>query len=332
MSLVLVFVLITIGLALVFEYTNGFHDAANVVSTVIATKVLPPLVAIIMASILNMIGATQISKITTTLMKGIVPVSASNQTLIIAALIGAILWNIFTWLLKIPSSSTYALVGGLIGAGVSAIGWNAILWTSILRKIILPMVVSPFFGFSLAFILMSIIGYQTKNLPQKVKIFSKLQVVSAAFVALSHGLNDAQKTMAIITLGLFTANLIPTPHVPLWVIATCAIVMALGTCFGGLRIVETVGFKISKLQPSEGFAAETTASLSILTASFLGFPLSSTHLIVGSIAGVGAAGGSFVAKGSLAKKISLAWVLTLPGSALISYVCFLGLEYFFKIP
>lgn len=325
MTLVLILLAVLVILALIFEYTNGFHDAANVVATVIATKALPPFVAIVMAAVLNMIGATQISKVTLTLTKGILPLQETSQIMIIAGLLGAIIWNLFTWFYKIPSSSSYALIGGLIGAGIESIGVESILWSSISKKVLLPMMISPVVGFYVAMFFMKALSKHIKK--TSFKIFSKLQVLSSAFVALSHGFNDAQKTMAIITLGLFSAGMIAKIVVPLWVILTCALVMALGTCFGGFRIIETVGFKISKLQPVEGFASETSASIMILIAASLGFPLSSTHLIVGSVAGVGASSGSLVACKGIAKKMILAWIFTIPGSSLVAALSLKALKH-----
>jgi PiT family inorganic phosphate transporter len=311
-------------LGLVFDYTNGFHDAANVVSTVIATRVLRPLTAIILAAILNTLGATQISGVAQTIASGLVQVQYTTQTIVLAALIGAILWNIVTWLMGIPSSSSYALVGGLVGAVLFSGGSKMILWNGVIYKVIIPMVLSPVIGFFLGYLLMKGISALLKfpKIRSNVKIFNKLQILSASLVAIAHGLNDAQKSMGIITLGLFAGGYLAHPVIPLWVILTCALMMGLGTASGGFRIIRTVGFGITKLEPFHGFAAETSASCVILAASFLGMPVSSTHMIVGSITGVGSAKRPARVQWETAQKVIFAWILTLPGAALVS-----GLSY-----
>lgn len=303
-------------LGLLFDYTNGFHDAANVVSTVIATRVLAPLTAIILAGILNALGATHTSGVAETISTGLIDSAAASQLMILCALLGAIAWNFLTWYFGMPSSSTYALVGGLVGAALFGKGSGVVLWGGVINKVIIPMVLSPIAGFILAYIVMKLLRRYAKS--EKSKLFSHLQIGSASIVALSHGLNDAQKSMGIITLGLFAANLLPSPAIPIWVILSCALVMGLGTAMGGWRIIRTVGFEITKISPVQGFAAETTASCVILVASFLGMPVSSTHMIVGSVTGVGAAKGARAVKWLTAKKLTIAWVLTLPGAALLS--------------
>ncbi len=307
-------------LGLLFDYTNGFHDAANVVSTVIATRVLAPATAIILASLLNMLGATQISGVAKTITSGLVDPKLATQIAILCALVGAIVWNFLTWYMGIPSSSSYALVGGLVGATWMAEGPTAVLWGGVLYKVVIPMILSPIAGFILGFLVMKVLARLLKSpaLQKRKGIFAHLQVASASVVALAHGLNDAQKSMGIITLGLFAADLIVKPHIPLWVIGACAIVMGLGTATGGFRIIRTVGFGITKLEPFQGFAAETSASCVILTASFLGMPVSSTHMIVGSVTGVGTAKGLSKVRWSTAHKLIYAWILTLPGAALLA--------------
>lgn len=330
MTLVFAVLLLTILLGVIFEFTNGFHDAANCVSTVIATKVLKPFVAIILASILNMIGATQISKVAQTITSGLVPVSNFAQGVVLAALIGAIFWNLLTWYFGLPSSSSYALIGGLLGAGASAYGIKNLLWLSFLYKVIIPMIVSPVLGFYLSYLVMKLLYKKVSRDPSclKYKVFGKLQVLSSSFVALSHGFNDAQKTMAIITLGLFAAGELSSFAIPLWVIIMCAIIMALGTATGGFRIIKTVGYKITKLEPIQGFVAETSSSILICAASILGYPLSTTHLIVGSVGGVGASRGMKKISSKIAIKIVLAWIFTFPGSFIISMFSYHFLNHF----
>ncbi len=314
----IIFFIVIFGL--LFDYTNGFHDAANVVSTVIATRVLAPVTAIIMAGVLNTIGATQISGVAQTIAEGLVDPHYSTQAMVLAALIGAILWNLATWYVGIPSSSSYALVGGLLGAVWISGGVQAMIWNGIIFKVLIPMVLSPIAGFFLGYLVMKglVALLRFPKIKKNKAIFAKLQIASASLVALSHGLNDAQKSMGIITLGLFAGGYLTAPHIPLWVIVACALTMGLGTAFGGMRIVRTVGFEITKLEPFQGFAAETSASCVILAASFMGMPVSSTHMIVGGVTGVGAAKGASKVRWDTARKLVLAWIFTIPGSALVA--------------
>lgn len=321
----LVIFIVIVGL--IFDYTNGFHDAANVVSTVIATRVLSPMIAILMAAILNFLGATQISGVAQTIATGLIDPHSATQIVVLAAVIGAIFWNLITWYFGIPSSSSYALIGGMIGAAWMHQDESAILWSGVMGKVILPMFLSPILGFVVALGFMKgLLFYLDKNpASQDKKIFRYLQIISASFVALSHGLNDAQKSMGIITLGLFAAGFLIAPVIPFWVILACATVMGLGTASGGFRIIKTMGFSITKIYPVQGFAAETSASLVILGASFLGMPVSSTHIITGGITGVGTAKGISHVRWNVPKKLVLAWMLTLPGAGLVgalSYATF----------
>ncbi len=317
-------------LGLVFDYTNGFHDAANVVSTVIATRVLRPVTAIILAAILNTLGATQISGVAQTVATGLVDPHYSTQALVVSALLGAIVWNVATWYIAIPSSSSYALIGGLIGAVMFSGGSSMVIWKGVVYKVVIPMLLSPIIGYLIGFVLMK--GLQKLLTFPKVKeheqIFNKLQIISSSFVAISHGLNDAQKSMGIITLGLFAGGYINQPQIPLWVILACALTMGLGTGTGGFRIIRTVGFGITKLQPFHGFAAETSASCVILAASFMGMPISSTQMIVGSVTGVGSAKTPARVRWHTARKMVLTWMFTLPGSALVAGVCYKFLNLF----
>jgi PiT family inorganic phosphate transporter len=303
-------------LGLIFDYTNGFHDAANVVSTVIATRVLTPLSAIVMAAVLNFIGATQISGVAQTVASGLVHAREASQIVVLSAVIGAIIWNLITWLYRIPSSSSYALIGGLLGSAWMHEGMHIIIWNGVVGKVVIPMVLSPIIGFVIAFFFMKIL-YRWNARNKDHKVFKHLQIGSACFVALAHGLNDAQKSMGIITLGLFASGILSNSAIPIWVIFACAVTMALGTSFGGLRIVQTMGFSITKIEPMQGFAAESTASVIILIASFLGMPISSTHMIAGSITGVGSANSFKSVSWNVPQKLLVAWVLTLPASALV---------------
>lgn len=305
-------------LGLLFDYTNGFHDAANVVSTVIATKVLAPLTAIVLAGVLNTIGATQISGVAETIAEGLVDPNGINQLMIVCGLLGAIFWNFVSWYFGQPSSSSYALIGGLVGAVWLGAGAHEVYWFELIKKVAIPMILSPFIGFTIAYLLMLFLKMLEKRKKTTGKLYGHLQVGSASVVALAHGMNDAQKSMGIITLGLFSAGLISDLHIPLWVILACALVMGLGTASGGFRIIRTVGFRITKLAPVQGFAAEMSASSVILGASFMGMPISSTHMIVGSVTGVGAARSFKHVHWQTAKRMVVTWVLTLPGAAIFS--------------
>ncbi|MBU6383368.1 MAG: inorganic phosphate transporter family protein [Verrucomicrobia bacterium] len=314
-----IFIILIVLLGLLFDYTNGFHDAANVVSTVIATGVLAPISAIVMAGVLNFIGATQISGVAETIATGLVQAQEASQLAILSALIGAIFWNFLTWYYGIPSSSSYALIGGLIGAAWVHEGATTVIWSGVIYKVILPMFISPIVGFLIAYGLMKGLYYylNQRQAGHGEGIFRHLQIGSACFVALSHGLNDAQKSMGIITLGLFAGGYLHTPHIPLWVILTCAVVMGLGTASGGFRIIRSMGFAITKLEPVQGFAAELSASAVILTASFLGIPVSSTQMIAGSITGVGTAKSLQAVSWKVPQKFLYTWVLTLPGAGIV---------------
>jgi inorganic phosphate transporter, PiT family len=318
-------VILIVIFGLIFDYTNGFHDAANVVSTVIATRALKPIVAILIAGVLNFIGATQISGVAQTIATGLVDPMGATQLVVLSAVLGAIAWNLMTWYYGIPSSSSYALIGGLIGSSWIHQGVSSVIWKGVVGKVLIPMILSPLIGFVIALALMKILFYYLSKNPsaKDKKIFRHLQVGSACFVALSHGLNDAQKSMGIITLGLFAGGYIITPHIPLWVIMSCAVVMGLGTATGGFRIIKTMAFAITKINTVQGFAAEASASLVILTASFLGMPVSSTHVIAGGITGVGAAKNKEAVKWQVPQRLVLAWVLTLPGAGLVGAIAYL---------
>ncbi len=320
-----ILIILIVILGLLFDYTNGFHDAANVVSTVIATKVLAPVSAIVMAGLLNFIGATQISGVAQTIASGLVDAPSANQVLVLAAVIGAITWNFITWYFEVPSSSSYALVGGLIGAAWTHQGANIIIWHSLFAKVIIPMILTPIIGFALAYVLMKLLfAYlKTKHEEHGKDIFKHLQIGSACCIALAHGLNDAQKSMGIITLGLFAGGYVATTQIPFWVILSCAVVMGLGTATGGFRIIRTMAFSITKIEPVQGFAAELSASFIILAASFLGMPISSTQMIAGSITGVGTAKSPKAVSWKVPQKFVYAWVLTLPGAAIVGSLSYL---------
>ena len=318
-------IVLIVVLGLVFDYTNGFHDAANVVSTVIATKVLAPLSAIVMAGVLNFIGATQISGVAQTIATGLVDAQDTTQVVVLAAVVAAIAWNLITWYLGIPSSSSYALIGGLVGAAWLHQGSGTIIWKGLIGKVIIPMFATPIIGFIVAFLIMKglYVYLRNKDKAHGQGLFKHLQIGSACFVALAHGLNDAQKSMGIITLGLFAGGFIASPAIPLWVIMACAVVMGLGTASGGFRIIKTMAFSITKIEPAQGFAAEVSASAIILAASFLGMPISSTQMIAGSITGVGTAKSHTAVSWRVPQKLVLAWIVTLPGAAIAGALSYL---------
>ncbi len=321
------FLLVLIVLvALVFDFTNGAHDSANAIATVVSTKVLSPRTAVIMAAVLNLGGALLGDEVATTLGKGVVnpEVVAGSQVLVLAALVGAIGWNLITWYAGIPSSSSHALIGGLIGAAVAHAGFSSLNGPSIVEKILLPLVLSPLVGFLAGFLMMNLITllFWHVNRHKANGLFHRLQVLSASFMATSHGLNDAQKTMGIITLALFLFGEIDAIHVPLWVKICCATAMACGTAVGGWKIVKTMGHKIFKLEPVHGFAAETSASLVIIGASMFGAPVSTTHTITASIFGVGSTKRLSAVHWGVAGNLLVAWVLTIPAAALLGGASF----------
>ena len=343
----MIFFLLVLLAAFVFEYINGFHDSANAIATVVSTKVLTPRQAIVWAAFWNMFGALAGTAVAATIGKGLVDTSVVTMPTVLAALLSAIIWNLATWWLGLPSSSSHALIGGLCGAALaSADGrWSVLKWSvvdaqgshnGLWPKIVLPMVSSPMAGFVIGMIFMFLLTVLLRRAaPRLVSlIFGKAQLLSAGFMGYSHGSNDAQKTMGIITLALFTgtqegvfAHLpgwlsflqMPEFIVPRWVMVTCALTMAAGTAAGGWRIIRTMGHKMVKLQPVNGFAAETTAALIIHAASTIGFPLSTTHVISTSIMGVGASKRFSAVKWGIVERIVWAWVLTLPATGLMGY-------------
>ena len=317
----LVFVIIT---ALVFEYINGFHDSANSIATVVSTKVLTARTAVIYAGLLDMVGAFFGTHVATTVGKGIITTGSVTQGVILCALLSAIIWNLITWYYGIPSSSSHALIGGLMGAGISKAGFDVVQIEGVTKKVLLPMVTSPVLGFIIGFSCMVLILWLfAKAKPSSVnRYFKKLQLVSSGIMALSHGTNDAQKTMGIITLALVSFGALPTFEVPFWVIFGCAVTMGMGTMGGGLRIIRTMGTKMIKLKPVHGFAAETSAAIVILSATHFGIPVSTTHVISTSIMGVGSTRGIHALKWGIVGNIVMAWVLTIPLCMLMAAILY----------
>jgi PiT family inorganic phosphate transporter len=306
-----------IGLALAFDYVNGFHDTANAIATSISTRALRPSHAIALSASANFVGALTGTAVATTIASGLVDEAEVTLGVVAAALIGAIAWNLFTWRLGIPSSSSHALIGGLLGASFAHAGiasWNI---EGILTKVLVPLITSPLIGFVLGGAAMVLLlNVFRRAHPKRInERFRRLQIGSATFMAFSHGSNDAQKTMGIITLALVTAGAIEEFHIPTWVILASATAISLGTAAGGWRIIRTMGSKVVKLDPVHGFAAETTAALVILGASRLGVPVSTTQVISSAILGVGAVTRFKSVRWVVARSIGVAWIVTLPASA-----------------
>jgi inorganic phosphate transporter, PiT family len=332
-------IIFIIGIALFFDYTNGFHDSANSISTVVSTKVLSPRRAVAFAAFFNFIaafgfGVLVASTISKIIQLEIVPTEVVPY-IILSALTGAIAWNIITWRFGLPTSSSHALIGGLMGAGISAAGLAAIKWSAI-ELIVVFMVVSPLIGLTCGFLFMVVVLNLTKKANKQTADhhFKRLQLFSAAAYSFSHGTNDAQKTMGIITpllfsIGYYGASVDPNNlPVPFWVILIAHAAIALGTLTGGWRIVKTMGYKITKLRPVHGFSAETAGASTIIGSSMLGIPVSTTHIICSSIMGVGTTMGTSAVKWGVARSIVIAWILTIPISALIGFVTFAVIRVF----
>lgn len=318
--------LLVVALALLFDFSNGWHDSANAIATVVSTRVLSPLVAVLMAGLLNVAGAFMSTAVAKMVGSGIVNPGAVTQGVVASALGGAILWNLFTLLLGLPSSSSHALIGGLVGAGLVHGGWAVVKFSG-LRSVLEAMILSPFFGFVIGLALMVLISWVFFRTSRSIatQLFSRLQLVSAGFMAYSHGANDAQKAMGIITLALLSAGQIANAEVPTWVIVACAIAMGLGTAAGGWRIVRTLGMRITKLEPVHGFAAETGAATVLLATAHIGLPVSTTHTITSSVMGVGATKRLSAVRWGVTARILYAWIFTLPGSALLASLIYVGL-------
>jgi len=351
MALLLTVILV----ALAFEYINGFHDTANSIATVVSTKVLTPRQAVVLAAVTNLLGAMWGTAVAKTISSGLVDskLVAMTSGIIICALIGAILWNLLTWWFGLPSSSSHALIGGLCGSAVAASdgNWRVLIWSQpdpqhwwlgkgLLWKVIVPMITSPIAGLILGFIVMGLLYFALRNArPLRVnRFFGVAQICSASAMGFMHGTNDAQKTMGIIALTLFAAtkaghlqnapswlSFLHTPQDPgsvgiaLWIKITCALVMASGTAVGGWRIIKTLGHKMVKLHPINGFAAETSSATVILAATHLGIPVSTTHNISAAIMGVGAARRLNAIKWTVVERMVWAWILTIPVTAVLEY-------------
>jgi PiT family inorganic phosphate transporter len=317
----MVVVAILIVVALAFDFMNGFHDAANSVATVVSTRVLTPRQAVIWAAFFNFVAAFGFGvHVANTVGKGIIDPSAVTNTVVFAGLGAAIAWDLLTWLFGLPTSSSHALIAGFAGAGVAAAGPKVVVVSGLI-KVILFIFISPALGLILGTFFMTAVTFVVRHsTPARVDTgFRRLQLISAAFYSLGHGTNDAQKTMGIITVLLFTSGYLgSTFYVPMWVILICHAAIALGTTFGGWRIVKTMGMKITKLQPIGGFCAETAGAFTILGAAAAGIPVSTTHTITGAIIGVGASRRVSAVRWGVARNVVWAWVLTIPGTGIIA--------------
>jgi PiT family inorganic phosphate transporter len=318
-DVILVIVVVT---ALAFDFTNGFHDTANVVATSISTRAIGPRRAVAIASVLNFVGAFISLKVADTVGQGFVDTHVVTTTVVFAGLVGAITWNLLTWYVGLPSSSSHAMIGGLVGAVIAADGWSAVNGNGLLNKLIVPAIVSPLIAFFAAWLSVVLVYRIVRTVrPGGVSRGFKLgQVVSGGLLALSHGTNDAQKTMGVIALALVASGKLSAAnfHVPLWVVILAATAISLGTFTGGWRIIKTLGTKIISMDPAQGFVAQTAGAAVILAASRGGYPLSTTQVISGGIAGAGAGKRLSAVRWGVAREIVIAWVLTLPSAALVA--------------
>lgn len=325
------FVIFLVVVALGFDFLNGFHDSSNSISTIVSTRVLSPRQAVLWAAFFNFVAAFFIgTEVAHTIGKGIVHLDIIDNLVILSALGGAIIWNITTWYFGLPSSSSHALIGGLIGAGIAKGGVGTLVWSGIIKTTAF-IFLSPTIGLILGFIFMTLSMFLNRHstIARTDKIYRKLQLLSSAVYSTGHGMNDAQKTIGIIAVVLYSKGLIGSSfNIPWWIIIMCYSVIALGTMFGGWRIVKTMGTKITKLQPIGGFSAEAAAACAIIGSSLAGIPVSTTHTIAGAIVGVGSTKRLSAVRWGVAGNIVWAWILTIPISAVISSILYLSLKYF----
>jgi len=318
-SLAWVIAIVILGLA--FDYINGFHDTANAIATSVSTKALSPRAAIMIAASLNFLGALSGTAVAATIGKGIIKPEIVTPEVLIAALIGAIFWNLFTWYFGIPSSSSHALIGGLVGAALAGFGPNEISWDGFI-KIFSGLLTTPVISLVVGSIIMYLLFWIFKNSsPAKTnRQFRRLQIITACMASFAHGSNDAQKTMGIITMSLVSAGFLTTFAVPLWVKIACAMAMAAGTAIGGWKIIRTMGGKIFRIEPINGFAADFASSIVIFVSSKMGIPVSTTHVVSSSIMGVGAAKRMKGVRWNIAKQIIIAWFVTIPSAAVVAAI------------
>ena len=325
----LVLLLLVIAAALVFDYVNGFHDTANAIATSVSTRALSIKSAICLAATLNFAGAMVSTKVAATIGKGIVDPQNITQMVVLAGISGAIIWDVVTWYYGLPSSSSHAIVGGLVGAVFAHAGYAALHGAG-LKKIILALIISPILGTLVGYIYMVVLNriFRSRTPYGANRVIRKLQIVSASFMAFSHGTADAQKSMGVITMALLSYGVIPTFEVPFWVKVACATAMAIGTAAGGWRIIKTVGRDFVKLQPVSGFSVDSAAASVILGAAAFGLPTSTTHVITSSILGVGLSKRITAVNWGVAQRIVVAWVLTIPASAVMGFLTYMVLSPF----
>src|SRR5215210_249382 len=310
-----------VAVALFFDFTNGFHDTANSIATSVSTRALSPRAAVAMAAVLNFAGAFVSLEVAATVAKGIVDPAAITLDVVLAGLVGAITWNLLTWYIGLPSSSSHALIGGILGSAVAASGFAIVNWQGLKDKVLIPSLLAPFLGLVLAATLMVAITWIIRRqAPGRMnQLFRRLQLVSGGFVALTHGTNDAQKTMGIITLALIASGHVDADEfdVPIWVIISAAIAMGAGTYAGGWRIIKTLGQRVAKLDPPQGFSAQTATAAILWATAHFGFPVSTTHTVSGSVLGAGASRRFSAVRWGVAGNILAAWVMTIPCAALV---------------
>ncbi len=315
---------LVLATAIVFDFTNGFHDTANAVATTVSTRALTPRVAVLVAAAMNLAGAFVYTAVAKTVGSGLIDTGVVDEQLLLAALLGAIMWNLITWRLGLPSSSSHALIGGLIGGAIAAGGTGAVDWGGLWTKVIVPALQSPVIGFFIAAIVMVLIlraFFRVRPAPLN-RSFRVLQIGSGSLMAFLHGTNDAQKTMGVMALALFTTHHIDTFYIP-WYVKVCAgLALGAGTYVGGCRIMRTMGTRIFKLEPPQGFAAQTTASLVLWYTARSGFPISTTQVVSGSVMGAGATTKLSAVRWGVAANIVVAWLLTLPAAALVAAVIY----------
>ena len=310
-----------VAVALFFDFTNGFHDTANSIATSVSTRALSPRLAVLMSAVLNFVGAFASFKVAATIASGLVNSEAITLQIVLAGLVGAITWNLITWYLGLPSSSSHALIGGVIGSGIAAAGLDVVNWHGLVHKVLIPSLAAPFLGIALAgMIMLALLWTIRRRHPGIVnRVFRRLQIVSGGFVAFTHGTNDAQKTMGIISLALVASGRLNEDFTrpPTWVILSAALAMAAGTYAGGWRIIKTLGQRVAKLDPPQGFAAQTSCATILWLTAHYGYPVSTTHTISGSVLGAGATRRLSAVRWGVAGNILTAWVMTIPCAALV---------------
>ncbi len=322
---------LVVVVALTFDFTNGFHDTANAVATSVSTRALTPRMAVLVASLANLAGAFVTTAVASTVGKGIIDTGLATDKTVLAALLGAITWNLITWWLGLPSSSSHALIGGLIGAALVQSGAEGVEWNSIVHSVVLPGIFAPIIAFAAAFALLLAILWLFFRVTVGIanRGFRLGQLASGTWVAFAHGANDAQKTMGVIALALFTNGTIDHFYIPTWVKVAAGVSIAAGTYVGGWRIMRTVGQRIFDIEPASGFAAQATAGTTIYLATHFGYPLSTTHVISGAVMGAGATKRFSAVRWGVAGNIVMAWILTIPAAALVAAACYWPVEWIF---